>query len=237
MAGLRLRGTAGVSGPANNLALPVDARVGDIVVLMAHAGNDGGRNQKLSGGAMTDPRLTGHYTHPTGDDWWGNLTDLTDIQLTLPSLGVAVLAVFGPGPGAVAELDPTSTSVTKSEDFATGGEPIDVPSLDTKAVIALTTYDRGTAGSNVPVFDGFVQVVSVAEMAVNWWTDVIAGSPGSIWTVPTDYQRYDRTITLLTIHVRTLRTRLYPRDDGLGHSSVVRTYPPPKRRRIVGRYP
>lgn len=186
---------------------------------------------------MTDARLTGHYTHPSGDDWWGILTDLDDVQLNIPAGGSAILAVFGPAAGAVVALDPGAITLTKSEDYGNGGDPLDVPSLDSKAVVALTTYDRGTSGSNVPEFTGYTQAVTLAEMAVNWWTDIVAGSPASTWTVPSDYQRYDRTITMLTVQIRVLRTRLYPRDDGLGHSSVARTYPPPKRQRIIGRYP
>lgn len=235
MSELVLRGVTGGSGARTSVALPAGTEEGDLIVAQGHNGNDGrGRNRPLPAGAMSDPRMLGHYPHPSGDDWWGRATNLADLQVTISNdNGYLRVATFGASERGLVFRG--SIHETREGD-AEATIPIEIPALDVSAVVILATEDNGSASTTGgPDFPAFNRAAFGGEMSILWWTGPPSPSPAYSWVDEFTYQEYDRSATILPIGLAP-PVRQYPRDDGLGHSSAPRLYPPPKGRRVFGGY-
>lgn len=203
LSGLVLRGSTLFrnAGAFTSAALPAGSQVGDLVVMTGNAGNMGGRDAPLPLGSVTDPRITGGVEHISGSDFWGTLTDLTALQVSVSSEGELLVAVFYDlGGEKPVEVAPGWTSVTKSVDTANETDPITVPSHDTNGVVLLITEDIGISNA-APGMTGYSSAQVGDETLIQYWSGPPAPSPGSTWTETSSYQRYDRTLTVLPVKI------------------------------------
>lgn len=196
----------------DNPALPTGTQVGDLVVMIATGGNDGGGQSRLipRGGSMTDPRFTGHhgYVHGSpradtgGDRWWGTVTDLSNVQVTTGPLGSGIIVTFYDTTG----LTPLTVDnpVNHTRGLGSGNANVDVPidAFNRRGVVAIVTRDQGTSGGDTPVIPtGYTSVADSGSMRVCYWTGD-APSPASTDVDNDTYQLYDRTFTLLPVIVQ-----------------------------------
>lgn len=217
------------TAPVTSLALPGDTQVGDLctVTLLRTDGSD-----------VTDSRFANVATWGTDAGVW--------VCGALPSLDPIEVTGSGNDPGReLMQVNVWSNTLSATDDAWDSGTvpPATFPAIDPQyaAVGLVLAYANGFAAFDIDddLNGDWARMASssgrTASAAFQWTGSTAVPPPGAI-DVSVIADEWFTAIIGVELKPLAEPVRKYPRDDGLGHSSAARKFPPVKARRVFGGY-
>ena len=183
------------------MPLPEGTQLGDLLVVIAHTPNNGGKNDTILDTPFIsgdlEPRLSVLHHSLTGIFAWGRITTLEPLKLGGVPGCAAVVATFGSSDGSQLYVRETFAQTVSVDDE--GHEPGNTvistaPPFDWRAVVLCAYGDNGY-DATPPLFPGWNAMQAAGhETRMQWWNgEVFDSSPGAYWET-NDYQVYDHTL-------------------------------------------